>query len=185
MRGSDVTFDELVRDRGAAWLRLAYLLTGDRHLAEDLLQTALVQVFRRWSSAGRAAEPDAYVRRVLVNTLITWRRRRAWWERPTASGALPEGAARAGDSGPTGAAGATDAVDVADDLAARDALWRLLERLAPRARAVLVLRFYEDLDDVTIAAVLGVAPGTVRATASRALATLRTELAVTGTGGAR
>ena len=179
MRGEDVTFDELVRERGAAWLRLAYLLTGDRHLAEDLLQTALVQVYRRWSAVERADQPDAYVRRVLVNTVISWRRRRSWWERPTASGALPDTARAPGDAVPAGVG------DVADGLAARDALWQLLKRLPPRGRAVLVLRFYEDLDDPTIAALLGVAPGTVRATASRALATLRAELAVTGSGGVR
>jgi RNA polymerase sigma factor (sigma-70 family) len=130
-----VTFEELLAARGTAWRRLAYLLTGDRHLAEDLLQTALVQVYRRWRSVERGDAPDAYVRRIIVNTMIDWRRRRSWWERPSATGGLPEIAS-------------ADGVDVADELASRDALWRLLDRLAPRARAVLVLRYYEDLIDV-------------------------------------
>jgi len=172
IQGAIVTFEELLAAKGTAWRRLAYLLTGDRHLAEDLLQTALVQVYRRWRSVERADAPDTYVRRIIVNTMLDWRRRRSWWERPSVTGGLPE-IASAG------------AVDVADELASRDALWRLLDRLAPRARAVLVLRYYEDLDDPAIASVLGVSPSTVRSTASRALATLRGELSSSGIGGVR
>jgi RNA polymerase sigma factor (sigma-70 family) len=174
-----VTFEELVAVRGTAWLRLAYLLTGDRHLAEDLLQTALVQVYRTWRVVERVEQPDAYVRRVLVNTLIDWRRRRSWWERPTASGTLPAdlAGARAPLGGPL-----RDVPDGSEELAARDVLWQLLRRLTPKARAVLVLRFYEDLDDPTIGTLLGLATSSVRSTASRALAQLRVELATSDAG---
>lgn len=168
-----MSFDVLVASRAEAWLRLAYLLTGDRQLAEDLLQTTLVEVYRRWRWVEHGAHPDAYVRRALVHTAISWRRRRSWWERPTASGLLPEAG---------GCFGGGPSPDPAEALAARDALWRLLHRLPPRARAVLVLRFFEDLDDAAIAELLGTAQGTVRATASRALATLRSELAATPAG---
>jgi RNA polymerase sigma-70 factor (sigma-E family) len=167
-----VTFEELVAARGTAWWRLAYLLSGDRHLAEDLLQTALVQVYRRWRWVERADQPDAYVRRTIVNTMIDWRRRRSWWERPSVTGSLPETVSvRDGD--------------VAEELASRDALWRLLGGLPPRARAVLVLRYYEDLDDAAIASLLGVSASSVRSTASRALAALRADLSTNGIGGLR
>lgn len=169
-----VTFEEFVAGQAAGLLRLAYLLTGDRHLAEDLLQTAMVKVYRRWRSVERAVQPEAYVRRILVNTSITWRRRHVWLERPTATGSLPDGGLGAGPDG-----------DPAEELASREAVWQLLLRLPPRARAVLVLRFFEDLDDATIAQVLGVAPSTVRSTASRALAGLRAELTTMATGGVR
>ena len=141
------------------------------------MQTVLTEVYRRWRWVERTDQPDAYVRRALANTVISWRRRRSWWERPTAPDALP--------AAPVSRPGPAPGPDVAEESAARDELWQPLQRLAPRARAVLVLRFYEDLDDAAIAEVLGMAPSTVRSTASRGLAALRTEMSTSGTGGVR
>jgi RNA polymerase sigma-70 factor (sigma-E family) len=156
--GAVVLFEEYVAARGAALLRFAYLLTGEPHTAEDLTQTALTKAYRHWRRVTRADHPDAYVRRILVTTFLSWTRRRAWQELPLAPGGHP----------------LTEAVaDVADAIAGHDAFLRLLDSLNPRPRAVLVLRYYADLDDPTIADLLGIAPSTVRATAARALATLR------------
>lgn len=149
------SFDEYVIVRSPHLLRLAYLLTRDWQLAEDLLQTALVKT---WSAWGRldAGSPDGYVRRVLVTTHLSWRRRR--WVGEIATGNLPDH---------PHAADGTDAVDE------RDRLWRRLGELPPRQRAVLVLRFFEDLSDEQIAGVLGIGVGGVRSQASRALSRLR------------
>lgn len=149
------SFDEYVTVRSPQLLRLAYLLTRDWQLAEDLLQTALVKT---WSAWGRldAGSPDGYVRRVLVTTHLSWRRRR--WVGEIATGTLPDH---------PDAADGTDAVDE------RDRLWRRLGELPPRQRAVLVLRFFEDLSDEQIAGVLGISVGGVRSQASRALSHLR------------
>lgn len=148
-------FREYVAGRSAALLRTAYLLTGDRSDAEDLLQTALAKTFLAW---GRIREPvnvDAYVRRVMVNSRTSlWRRRRVD-EYATAD--LPE------LPGP----------DRTADLDLHDALWQALGRLSRRQRAAVVLRYYEDLTETETADALGVAVGTVKSTVSRALSQLR------------
>ncbi|HYG94366.1 MAG TPA: SigE family RNA polymerase sigma factor [Nocardioides sp.] len=150
-------FVSYVEARTPALLRLAYLLSGDRHLAEDLVQEALAKAHRRWVTIAAADHPHAYVRRIVVTQHLGWRRRRASTELALPPESLPEG--RGGD--PAGG--------VAD----RDATWRALAGLPARQRAVLVLRYYEDLPDEDIAATLGVAVGTVRSLASRAFARLR------------
>ena len=156
-------FEQYVAARGQALLRLAYVLSGDAHTAEDLTQSALYDALRHWRKVSRASHPDAYVRRVLVNRYLATRRVRAASE------------VVLGDVEPLATAFTPDpAAGVAD----RDEVRRVLADLPPRARAVLVLRYYADLDDAAIADVLGVAPGTVRATASRALATLRGRLSL-------
>jgi RNA polymerase sigma-70 factor (sigma-E family) len=155
-----VDFEEYVQARGQALVRLAYVLTGDPHSAEDLAQTALADAYRSWWRVRRADHPDAYVRRVLINAHLSRLRRRS-------SGELPSALAES----------ATETfTDPADDVADRDAMWQVLAGLSPRARAVLVLRYYVDLDDAAIADTLGVSVSTVRATASRALDTLRRQL---------
>jgi RNA polymerase sigma-70 factor (sigma-E family) len=151
-RGID--FRDFVAGRSPALVRTAFLLTGDWQRAEDLLQTALLRCFGRWSSL---TDPEAYVKRTMVTTVTGWRRRRWAGEVPTAS--VPDRAA-AGD--PEGEA------------EARLDLLRSLAKLGPRQRAVIVLRFYEDLTEADIAALLGVSTGTVKSQLSRALTRLRT-----------
>jgi RNA polymerase sigma-70 factor (sigma-E family) len=156
-RERDVTFEQFVVAQGVSLLRLAFVLTGDRHLAQDLTQTALAGAYRHWGRVTAASNPEAYVRRMLVNAHLSWRRRRWTTELPTevddAAGGL--------------------AADDAEAIAARQQMRTLLVGLAPRARTVLVLRYYADLDDTAIAEAMGVSPSSVRATASRALARLR------------
>ncbi|GAA3941345.1 SigE family RNA polymerase sigma factor [Actinoplanes auranticolor] len=152
-----MSFEEYVTEQGHSLLRLAYVLTGDAHRAEDLTQTALTDAYRQWRKVAAARQPDAYVRRILVNAHLNWHRRRSSTERPTdLAGWEPAGTA-----------------DPADGVADRDQLRQVLATLAPRARTALVLRYYADLDDAGIAEAMGVTVSAVRATTSRALATLR------------
>lgn len=153
------SFEEYVTMRGSRLLRFAYLLCGDRHLAEDLVQDVLARAHRRWSRI-TAEQPDAYLRSAVVRAHLSWRRRRASTEQVLADPPDPRG----------------PVPDFAQRLAVRDELWALLAGLPRAQRAVLVLRFYEDLDDVHIAEVLGCAPATVRVHASRALGKLRTRM---------
>lgn len=150
------TFEEFVTARGGSLLRFALMLTGDRHQAEDLVQSVLAKAYVRWARVAAMGQPEAYLKRVLVNENLRWWRRRSSRETPVAE---------PGD-GPAG-------VDGAGAYAAREAAWALLGRLPRRQRAVLVLRYYEDLADAQIAEILGCTPGTVRSQAARALATLR------------
>jgi RNA polymerase sigma-70 factor (sigma-E family) len=151
-----VTFEEFVIERGEALRRFALMLCGDRHSAEDLVQAVLAKAYTRWSRISAMQRPEAYVKTVLVNQHLRWWRRRS--EVPVA--ALAE----------------AEVADGASAYASRDAAWDLLGRLPRRQRAVLVLRYYEDLADTDIAAILGCAPATVRSQAARALATLRAAL---------
>jgi RNA polymerase sigma-70 factor (sigma-E family) len=147
-------FTDFVLARQAALLRTAYLLTGHAQDAEDLVQTTLVKVVPQWRRI--RDNPEPYVRRVLVNENVSRWRRRRWREEST--DALPEQLA--------------DAPDHAELLAVRSAL----AALAPRQRAVLVLRYYEGLSEAEIAATLGIAPGTVKSQARDGLARLRQAL---------
>ena len=142
-------FDAFARARLAELLRFGYALTGDKDTAADLVQDALVQTGLRWSRL-RSSDPEGYVRRVMVNTHISWWRRRRR-EQLTAS-----------------------PPDVGYEPPSHDdSMWALLATLPPRQRAVLVLRYYEDLSEVQIAAVLGCSVGSVKTQTSRALARLR------------
>ena len=144
-------FEEFVAARRPALLRTAYLLTGSHADAEDLVQVALVKVVSQW---GRIAGwPEPYVRQVLARESVTRWRRRRW--RETATDRPPERAA----PGP--------------DLDQREALRRALDALPPRQRAVVVLRYYEDLTETETASVLGIAVGTVKSQARDGLARLR------------
>ncbi|MEV0002581.1 SigE family RNA polymerase sigma factor [Micromonospora sp. NPDC050980] len=151
-------FREFVAARSGALLRTAYLLAGDWATAEDLLQTALTKTYLAWKRLGGIDAIEPYARRVLVNTSTSWWRRRWHGERPTE--VLPE---RAG-------------VDEIEHQLDRDALWRHLQALPARQRAVLVLRFYEDMSEAQTAALLEISPGTVKSQTSRALNTLRRRL---------
>jgi RNA polymerase sigma-70 factor (sigma-E family) len=147
-------FDEFVRARHAALLRFAHLLTGDPHGAADLVQEALEKAGLRWRSIRRQDAPESYVRRSMLNSHLNHGRRR---RREHLVADAPERGGR--------------------DAEPRDeALWRLLATLPPQQRAVLVLRFYEDLSEAETARVLGCSVGTVKSTSSRALAKLRAAL---------
>jgi RNA polymerase sigma-70 factor (sigma-E family) len=149
------TFAEFVRARSSRLLRTAYLLTHDWALAEDLLQTSLVKAWSAWLRIDD--DPEPYVRRILVNTYATWWRRRWRVEQPTESQSMPE----------------STVDDQHGPIDARDEVWRALGRLPRRQRAVLVLRYFEDLTEAQTADVLGVSVGTVKSQASKALARLR------------
>jgi RNA polymerase sigma-70 factor (sigma-E family) len=151
-------FRAFVEANGATLLHAARLLTGDHHRGEDLVQTALTKVYLKW---GRIDAPLAYARRALVTAHIDQTRRRWWGERPTET--LPEPAPD--DSSPDTAASDS-----------RDELRRILAGLAPKERAVIVLRYYCDLSEQDTAATLGLPVGTVKSTCSRALARLRVEV---------
>ena len=148
-------FTEFVSVRSTALLRTAYLLTGNWATAEDLLQTALAKCWRSWPRL--SDHPEPYLRTVLLNTYLSWRRRR--WNDETPSSELPEVAVADG----------TVAVDQ------RHAMWLALRRLPPRQRAVVVLRYYDDLSETETARVLGISVGAVKSQASKALATLRVD----------
>jgi len=150
-------FEEFMTSRWAGLVRLAYGLTGDRWLAEDLAQSALASAYASWWRVRRADDPDAYVRRILINASKSrWRR-----------GRMPEQAA-----GPQ-AEVPDQAEDPATAIGERSALLKALGALPPRQRAVVVLRYWEDLSDAQAAAVLGCSASTVRSQAARALAKLR------------
>ena len=158
-------FSEYVVARGPALERFAYVLTGDAHRAQDLVQTALLKAYRRWRWVARADHPDAYVRRIVTTSYVDWRRRRSNAEEPV--DALPDRPAAGGPGGPP---------DPADRVADRDELQRALATLSPRQRAVLVLRHYEGWDDASIAAALRCGEPAVRTHASRGLQRLRDTL---------
>jgi RNA polymerase sigma-70 factor (sigma-E family) len=151
-------FAEFVDSRQRALQRTAWLLTGDWGLAEDLVQTALARTWPRWERIRRRDDPEIYVRRVMVNTWVTWNRRKWRGEQPAAK--LPDRPAPG---------------DVATEAVARVAMHGALRSLTDRQRAVLVLRIFDDLTEAQTAQVLGCAVGTVKSTMSQALAKLRVD----------
>ncbi|GAA2371274.1 SigE family RNA polymerase sigma factor [Dactylosporangium salmoneum] len=158
--GSDVEgFRAYVSARLPALRRVAYLLSGDWHRADDLLSAALVRVLQHWARVSAAQDVDAYVRRVLVRTMLNERRRP--WRREHAMDSVPHVPDPAADP---------------DRVAQRLALEGLLRELPPRRRAVLVLRYCCDLSVEETALALGCSTGTVKSQAARGLATLRERL---------
>jgi RNA polymerase sigma-70 factor (sigma-E family) len=151
----DRGFHDYVAARSGSLLRAAYLLTRNQADAEDLVQSALAKTFQAWDRIEDPGALDGYVRRAMVNTHISWWRRRRVEEYPTDE--LPDLAV----------------ADHADDSELHDALRRALARLPGRMRAALVLRYYEDMSEAEIAEALGISPGTVKSTVSRAVAKLR------------
>ncbi len=152
-------FDEFVAARSTALLRTAYLLTHDHGLAEDLLQTSLTKAWFAWSRISDS--PEAYVRKVLFNTYATWWRRR--WNGEHATEDLPD----------LGVGGGMEESSTGIDL------WSAMERLPRRQRAVVVLRYFEDLTEAQSAEILGCSVGTVKSQGSKALAKLRIDPALT------
>jgi RNA polymerase sigma-70 factor (sigma-E family) len=157
-----VTFDEFVAFRLGALLRYATVVTCDTHLAEDITQDVLVRAQARWDRISAVDAPERYVKRMVLNEFLSWRRRRAARTVPLAGEHLDLYTAPTADP--------STAVDE------RDAVLRLVAALPPRQRAAVALRFYEDLPDEEIADLIGCRTVTVRSLISRALATLRTSL---------
>lgn len=152
-------FCSWVSARSPSLLRTAYLLTGSRVDAEDLLQTTLAKTYLSWGRIREREAVDGYARRVMVNTQTSlWRRRRVAED---VTDEPPEPRPRGGPR------------DAMAELDLRHALWQALSRLPRRQRATLVLRYYEDLSETDTAKVLGCSVGTVKSTSSRALARLR------------
>jgi RNA polymerase sigma-70 factor (sigma-E family) len=152
-------YDRFVADRLDRLLRYATALTCDRHLAQDVVQDVLLRVHHRWDRISVMDAPHLYVRRMITNEYLSWRRRRAARDVVASHSALDEVAPVVGDP----------AVRHAE----RDAMRVRIAVLPRKQRAAIVLRYYEDLSDAEIATVLGCAEGTVRSHISRALATLR------------
>jgi RNA polymerase sigma-70 factor (sigma-E family) len=158
--GRDAEFSAYMEARQASLLRTAYLISGDRHTAEDLVQTALAKLYLAWDRVEDRGSLDGYVRRVIVNEHNSlWRR--PFKRREHSTDELPESAA------PTSApAGGRD-----------EDLWALVQTLPRKQRAAVVLRYYEELSEAETAEILGVCVGTVKSQTSRALATLRARTA--------
>ena len=152
----DAEFTAYLNARQPSLLRTAYLLTGDRHQAEDILQTSLAKLYLAWHKVNDRNSVDAYVRRIMVNENNSlWRR--GWKKREYAAEQLPEG----------------DPHHDAYDEGLSSALWDVVQTLPPKARAVVVLRYYEQMTEAETADVLGISVGTVKSQCSRALAALR------------
>lgn len=152
---ADRDFRKFVAARGSALQRTAYLLTGDWGHAEDLVQTTLMKTYLAWLRLGRIEAVEAYTRTVMVNTATSWWRRRWNGERPAA--VFPDRAT----------------ADTTESFLEQDRVWRFVSRLPPRQRAVLVLRYYEDLTEAETARVMGISVGTVKSHTARALSALR------------
>lgn len=157
-----VDFDEFLREQLGPLTRYAGVLTADAHLAQDLTQDALVRAHARWGRIGRMDRPDLYVRRMITNGFLSWRRLLS----VRSTRPVPDAGEYSRATTP----------DPATLLADRDQVSALLATLPRRQRAVVVLRFYEGHNDAEIAAILGCAAGTVRSHLSRALAELRQQV---------
>ncbi|RZS37462.1 RNA polymerase sigma-70 factor (sigma-E family) [Herbihabitans rhizosphaerae] len=155
----DVEFEQFARQRLPGLVRFAAALTGDRELAQDLVQDALAKAHRRWSVVRAADHPDLYLRRMVVNGYLSWRRR--WYQRTVEP---------ASDSGVLDR-GRVD--DPAGRVADADQIATLLTKLTKPQRVAIVLRFFEERTDEEIAEVLGCAPATVRSHVHRGLRALR------------
>lgn len=153
---------EFVEVHYVSLFRTAFVLTGDRHSAEDLLQDALT---KSWAFAQRTSieQPGAFLRRCMVNQYLSqWRRRRLVREEPTDEANMPE----------------RTVADGSDHFEGREAMWQALARLPRHQRVILVLRFYEDMSEAQIAELLGVGVGSVRSGSWRGLERLRNELSI-------
>src|SRR3954468_12273709 len=148
-------FADLVEARSTALLRLAFAVVGDYQLAQDLVQEALVKAYVAWPRLRDASRAEAYVRRTIVTTAISWRRRRSFHEPPI--DIVPD----------------ENETDESDRLATHDVVWQQVCDLPSRQRAALVLRYYEDLSEAETAELMGCSVGTVKSQVSVALGKLR------------
>ena len=150
-------FREFVGTRGRSLLRSAYMLTGNLADAEDLVQSALAKTYQAWERIQDRKALDGYVRRAMVNTHISWWRRRRVDEYPTDD--IPD----------------QPAADTSGNSELHDTLQRAIDKLPQRMRAAVLLRYFEDMTEAEVADILGVSQGTVKSTVSRAVAKLRTD----------
>jgi RNA polymerase sigma-70 factor (sigma-E family) len=154
-----MSFEEFAQTRLPALLAFATVLSGQRATAEDIAQEVLIRAYGRWDRIEAMDRPELYVRKMIMNEFLSWRRR-SWRLIPS------------GD--------ATEDPEITADYATghaeHQAMLAQISRLPKRQRAVLVLRYYEDRSDAEIAELLGCTPGSVRAYASRALAKLRIDM---------
>ncbi|MFI6333112.1 SigE family RNA polymerase sigma factor [Micromonospora chersina] len=157
-RDEDERFRLFVTEHWKSLVQTAYLLTRDRGLAEDLVQSALEKTHRRWGRIVRKDAPEVYVRRAMINTAISWRRRRRWAEVPLL------------------ARDETPVPDRYGQVESRQALLDALRKLSPKTQAILVLRYFEDMSEADIARVLNCSTGSVKSQASRGLTRLRAHL---------
>lgn len=151
-------YEEFVVARSASLFRTALLVVGDHQLAQDLVQESLVKTYVAWARLRDIGNAEAYTRRVIVTTAISWRRRRSFHERPLE--ALPE----------------ISVTDPSDAVAGQADLWAEVQALPPRQRAAVVLRYCEDLSEAQTSELMGCAVGTVKRHASLGLAKLRVRL---------
>jgi RNA polymerase sigma-70 factor (sigma-E family) len=152
-----VKFEEFLAARLDPLLRYATVVTCNPHLAQDIVQDVLLRAQSRWRRIGAMDAPEQYVRRMILNEFLSWRRR-------PAARLIPRDPVTFDAAGPGNAEATVDE---------RDQLLRLIAALPPKQRAVIALRYYEDLSDQEIAGLLGCRPVTVRTQAMRALSTLR------------
>lgn len=153
--GDTAEFCAFVAARSAALFRVAYLVIGDHQLAQDLVQESLAKTYVAWPRLHEVANAEAYTRRVIATTAISWRRRRGFHERPAAH--LPDVAGS----------------DLATQTVLHDALWACLLELPPRQRTAIVLRHYVDLTEAQTAEAMGCSVGTVKSSVSTGLKHLR------------
>jgi RNA polymerase sigma-70 factor (sigma-E family) len=156
-------FAEFVVARERALQRTAWLLTADWALAQDLVQTALVRSWPRWDRIRRRDNPESYVRKVMVNTWLTWSRRK--WRGERAFALVPDSPAPG---------------DHATETSVRVVVQQALAALTQRQRAVVVLRIFDDMSEADVAQALGLAVGTVKSTTAQALAKLRQDPRLAG-----
>jgi RNA polymerase sigma-70 factor (sigma-E family) len=161
-------FDSFARNELPRLLAYAVVLTGDRNLAADVVQDVMVRVHKQWSRVQGADRPELYVKRMVTNEYLSWRRR--WHVRTVFAVKDDELHSRAPNT-----------ADHAGRVVDREDMWQRLAGLPRRQRAALVLRYYEDLDDAEIAELMQISPSTVRSNISRALASLRLEAHQEGT----
>jgi RNA polymerase sigma-70 factor (sigma-E family) len=155
-RQQDVSaFSDFVAASTGRLFRTAYVLVGDHQLAQDLLQESLIKAYVAWPRLRDESKAEAYTRKIIVTTCISWRRRRSFHERPVA--VLPE----------------APEADQTDRLAAQDDLWAQIHRLPPGQRAAVTLRYFEDLSEAQTAELMGCSVGTVKRQVASGLAKLR------------
>lgn len=153
-------FSEFASARSASLFRTAYLVIGDYQLAQDLVQESLVKAYVAWPRIRDVTKAEAYTRRIIVTTCISWRRRRSFNERPAND--LPD----------------VGVVDPTTLLPEQGELWAAVRHLPPKQRAAVVLRFCEDLSQAQVAELMGCSVGSVKRHTSLALGKLRAEMGV-------